>query len=150
MKVGAYYQGWNRRGFRVWADAGWEGVPLEDMLIYELHVATLTPEGSFEAIIPRLPARDEVVGDGLAGVEQHRHIAPGEQLDLGVTLPDCKYQIDLFCGEVLQSLNATRYGARLIDSETEGQEYCFEDKECLVDNAYNDPCLLFENPSRFS
>jgi len=25
-----------------WTDAGWEGVPLEDMLIYELHVGTFT------------------------------------------------------------------------------------------------------------
>lgn len=37
-----------------WTDAGWEGVPLEDMVIYELHVGTFTPEGTFEAIIPRL------------------------------------------------------------------------------------------------
>ncbi len=38
-----------------WTDAGWEGVPLEDMLIYELHVGTFTPEGTFEAVIARLP-----------------------------------------------------------------------------------------------
>jgi maltooligosyltrehalose trehalohydrolase len=37
-----------------WNDAGWEGVPLEDLIIYELHVGTFTPEGTFEAIIPRL------------------------------------------------------------------------------------------------
>jgi maltooligosyltrehalose trehalohydrolase len=37
-----------------WTDAGWEGVPLEDMVIYELHVGTFTPEGTFEAIVPRL------------------------------------------------------------------------------------------------
>jgi maltooligosyltrehalose trehalohydrolase len=38
-----------------WTDACWEGVPLEDMLIYELHVGTFTPEGTFEAVIGRLP-----------------------------------------------------------------------------------------------
>ncbi len=38
----------------LWTDAGWEGVPLEDMVIYELHVGTFTPEGTFEAILPRL------------------------------------------------------------------------------------------------
>ncbi|HEY9709258.1 MAG TPA: malto-oligosyltrehalose trehalohydrolase [Oculatellaceae cyanobacterium] len=37
-----------------WTDAGWSGIPLEEMIIYELHVGTCTPEGTFEAIIPRL------------------------------------------------------------------------------------------------
>lgn len=37
-----------------WKDAEWSGIPLEDMIIYELHVGTFTPEGTFEAIIPRL------------------------------------------------------------------------------------------------
>jgi len=37
-----------------WNDAEWSGVPLEAMIIYELHVGTFTPEGTFEAIIPRL------------------------------------------------------------------------------------------------
>ena len=38
----------------LWTDAGWEGVPLEDMVIYELHVGTFTTEGTFPAVIPRL------------------------------------------------------------------------------------------------
>lgn len=37
-----------------WSDSNWSGVPLESMIIYELHVGTFTPEGTFEAIIPRL------------------------------------------------------------------------------------------------
>jgi maltooligosyltrehalose trehalohydrolase len=37
-----------------WTDQQWSGVPLEEMIIYELHVGTFTPEGTFEAIIPRL------------------------------------------------------------------------------------------------
>jgi maltooligosyltrehalose trehalohydrolase len=37
-----------------WKDHDWSGVPLENMIIYELHVGTFTPEGTFEAIIPRL------------------------------------------------------------------------------------------------
>jgi maltooligosyltrehalose trehalohydrolase len=37
-----------------WSDAGWSGVPLEEMIVYELHVGTFTEEGSFEAVIPRL------------------------------------------------------------------------------------------------
>lgn len=38
----------------LWSDANWSGIPLEEMIIYELHVGTFTPEGTFEAIIPRL------------------------------------------------------------------------------------------------
>lgn len=37
-----------------WNDSNWSGVPLENMIIYELHVGTFTQEGTFEAIIPRL------------------------------------------------------------------------------------------------
>ncbi|MCE5267193.1 MAG: malto-oligosyltrehalose trehalohydrolase [Planctomycetaceae bacterium] len=38
-----------------WVDASWTGVAREDLVIYELHVGTFTPEGTFAAIIPRLP-----------------------------------------------------------------------------------------------
>jgi len=37
-----------------WNDSQWSGIPLEEMIIYELHVGTFTNEGTFEAIIPRL------------------------------------------------------------------------------------------------
>jgi maltooligosyltrehalose trehalohydrolase len=37
-----------------WSDAGWRGIPLETYVFYELHVAAFTPEGTLEAIIPRL------------------------------------------------------------------------------------------------
>jgi maltooligosyltrehalose trehalohydrolase len=37
-----------------WTDSGWDGVPLDDLVLYELHVGTFTPEGTFEAIIPHL------------------------------------------------------------------------------------------------
>lgn len=37
-----------------WNDREWSGVPLEEIIIYELHVGTFTSEGTFEAIIPRL------------------------------------------------------------------------------------------------
>ncbi|WP_437680338.1 malto-oligosyltrehalose trehalohydrolase [Sorangium sp. So ce131] len=37
-----------------WTDAGWKGVALEDLAIYELHVGTATPEGTFDALIGRL------------------------------------------------------------------------------------------------
>jgi len=38
-----------------WSDAPWRGVPLESLVIYELHVGTFTPEGTFRGVIERLP-----------------------------------------------------------------------------------------------
>ncbi len=38
-----------------WTDGGWRGLALKDMVLYEIHVGTFTPAGTFEAIIPRLP-----------------------------------------------------------------------------------------------
>ena len=38
-----------------WSDAGWRGVRLEDLVLYELHVGTFTREGTFAAAAARLP-----------------------------------------------------------------------------------------------
>jgi maltooligosyltrehalose trehalohydrolase len=43
-----------------WTDAGWDGLTLEDLVIYELHVGTFTPEGTFDAVIEHLPALAEL------------------------------------------------------------------------------------------
>ena len=40
----------------VWSDADWPGVPLADLVVYELHVGTFTADGTFEAAIPHLAA----------------------------------------------------------------------------------------------
>ena len=37
-----------------WTDQDWKGVPRPELVFYEIHVGTFTPEGTFEAIIPRL------------------------------------------------------------------------------------------------
>lgn len=37
-----------------WTDTGWIGVKLADAIIYELHIGTFTPEGSFTAATNRL------------------------------------------------------------------------------------------------
>lgn len=34
-----------------WEDQSWKGIPLEEMIIYEIHTGTFTPEGTFDAII---------------------------------------------------------------------------------------------------
>lgn len=37
-----------------WKDPGWKGIPLKDMIIYELHTGTFTPRGTFQGIIEKL------------------------------------------------------------------------------------------------
>jgi len=49
-----------------WHDARWRGIPLDDYVIYELHVGTFTDEGTFDAIISRLDALREL---GITAVE---------------------------------------------------------------------------------
>ena len=49
-----------------WQDIDWEGIPLKDMILYELHVSTFTIEGTFGAIIPIL---DELRDVGVNAVE---------------------------------------------------------------------------------
>ncbi len=39
----------------VWSDAGWRGVRLEELVLYELHIGTFTREGTFAAAAERLP-----------------------------------------------------------------------------------------------
>jgi maltooligosyltrehalose trehalohydrolase len=49
-----------------WDDGPWCGIPLRHYILYELHVGTFTPEGTFEAIIPHLP---ELAALGITAVE---------------------------------------------------------------------------------
>src|SRR4051812_16897136 len=37
-----------------WTDAGWDPPALEDLVVYELHIGTFSPEGTFEGAIPFL------------------------------------------------------------------------------------------------
>jgi maltooligosyltrehalose trehalohydrolase len=43
-----------------WTDSAWKGIEMADFVIYELHVGTFTPEGTFDAIIPRLASLREL------------------------------------------------------------------------------------------
>jgi maltooligosyltrehalose trehalohydrolase len=43
-----------------WEDASWRGFDLEEYIIYELHVGTFSPEGTFDSIIPHLDALMEL------------------------------------------------------------------------------------------
>lgn len=37
-----------------WSDSNWKGVPFREWVIYELHVGTFTPEGTFDAVAKKL------------------------------------------------------------------------------------------------
>ncbi|HIC05281.1 MAG TPA: malto-oligosyltrehalose trehalohydrolase [Nitrospirales bacterium] len=45
-----------------WTDHHWRGMPLERLILYELHTGTFTREGTFEAIIPFLDYLANEVG----------------------------------------------------------------------------------------
>jgi maltooligosyltrehalose trehalohydrolase len=49
-----------------WTDDGWQPGPLASAIIYELHVGTFTPEGTFDAAIEKL---DHLVDLGVTHVE---------------------------------------------------------------------------------
>ncbi|MGE0816209.1 MAG: malto-oligosyltrehalose trehalohydrolase [Vicinamibacterales bacterium] len=49
-----------------WSDAAWTGVPLEALVIYELHVGTFSPAGTFAGVADRLP---ELASLGITAVE---------------------------------------------------------------------------------
>jgi maltooligosyltrehalose trehalohydrolase len=49
-----------------WSDDGWRGVPLAGSVVYELHIGTFTPEGTFDAAANRL---DHLVELGIDVIE---------------------------------------------------------------------------------
>ncbi len=49
-----------------WADQDWIGIPLWEYIIYEIHVGTFTPQGTFAAIIPYL---DQLKNLGITAIE---------------------------------------------------------------------------------
>ncbi len=49
-----------------WTDQLWRGIDLESSVFYELHVGAFTPEGTFEAILPRL---EEIRDVGITSLE---------------------------------------------------------------------------------
>jgi maltooligosyltrehalose trehalohydrolase len=53
-------------GNATWTDAGWTGRSVEGAVIYELHVGTFTPAGTFDSAIEKL---DYLVGLGIDFVE---------------------------------------------------------------------------------
>lgn len=50
----------------VWGDSEWEGISLKDLIIYELHIGTFTPEGTFESAISKL---DHLLDLGINAIE---------------------------------------------------------------------------------
>ena len=49
-----------------WQDKSWRGLPLKELIFYEIHVGTFTLEGTFEAIIPQL---DHLLDLGINAIE---------------------------------------------------------------------------------
>lgn len=49
-----------------WTDASWGGVSLDNLVVYELHVGTFTPAGTFDGVRERLPYLAEL---GVTAIE---------------------------------------------------------------------------------
>lgn len=49
-----------------WSDAGWRGVGLDELVVYELHVGTFTPAGTFAGVTQQLPYLRAL---GVTGIE---------------------------------------------------------------------------------
>jgi maltooligosyltrehalose trehalohydrolase len=50
----------------IWTDSHWKGIPREELILYELHVGSFTPEGTFDALRRKLP---EIVELGVNAIE---------------------------------------------------------------------------------
>ena len=53
-------------GAFVWHDDAWRGVAQDELVIYELHVGTFSPEGTFAGVVSKLP---HLVGLGVTAIE---------------------------------------------------------------------------------
>ncbi len=53
-------------GAFAWTDNGWRGLHLPSAVLYELHVGTFTPDGTFDGVITRL---DHLIALGVTAVE---------------------------------------------------------------------------------
>ena len=49
-----------------WSDDGWPGLAVDGLVVYELHVGTFTPVGTFDGVVERLPYLREL---GVTAVE---------------------------------------------------------------------------------
>jgi 1,4-alpha-glucan branching enzyme len=49
-----------------WSDDDWDGVALDELVLYELHVGTFSEEGTFDGVIPRLAGLREL---GVTAIE---------------------------------------------------------------------------------
>ena len=49
-----------------WTDHAWAGIPMEELVLYELHAGTFTPEGTFSSAAGRLPVLQDL---GITAVE---------------------------------------------------------------------------------
>ena len=49
-----------------WSDDGWDGLSLDELVIYELHVGTFSGQGTFDGVVPRLRGLREL---GVTAIE---------------------------------------------------------------------------------
>ena len=79
-----------------WKDDAWTGRQLAGSVLYELHVGTFTPQGTFEAAIEHLPALRDL---GVTAIE----VMPvAEFPGAVVTVSHDRYLLDRLCDRILE------------------------------------------------
>jgi len=100
-----------------WTDIGWRGVPLADLVLYELHVGTFTPEGTFDAIVPRLAELADLGVNAIELMPVHHFVNDSTLIDKGLSnywgyntigflAPDPKYSSSSTPGGQVQEFKA--------------------------------------------
>jgi hypothetical protein len=88
-------------------------------------IVNASAECSYEVGLASYRALDRHISNQQLFDSQTASIAPGQALELTVTVPDCAAQVDLFYGPLLLSLDGQRYGERLLDSHfAGGADFC--------------------------
>jgi maltooligosyltrehalose trehalohydrolase len=97
-----------------WTDHAWHGLPLERLIIYELHVGTWTAKGTFQSAIPRLEyLRDlGITAIELMPVAQFPGVRNWGYDGVGLFAPQCSYGGSQGLKELVDACH--RYGLAVI------------------------------------
>ena len=71
-----------------WSDHGWRGVSMEDLVLYELHVGTFTPLGTFAGVEAWLPYLRDLGATAIGTLVIYVFGVPWLMAVTGMTLPE--------------------------------------------------------------
>ncbi len=93
----------------------WRGETIAYANVSNLLNPAAYPNATFLIGMASYRKYDEIIDNQIIFDYDTDYVAPGRSVYLQVKVPQCKFQVDLFCGPVLFSLNKTRYNDLKID-----------------------------------